>query len=526
MKAIGIDLGTTNSVICEYSRGDRKILNIEGSQTVPSVIYINNGETIVGKSAKNRLLINSSQCLSSTKRNMGSDWEKEIEGTKYSAVDAARIILMYLKEQAEDIDDVVITIPAYFEENQREQTMEAAKQAGFNVLRLLPEPTAAAISYGLNKEKDQTILVVDLGGGTFDVSILEVINNDFTVKAVDGNHQLGGDDFDLAIVKFLNDHIKEQFGKSLEKDPVAQQKLKEEAERVKIALATAKSESIFISELVPSISIEIDKFTRDQFKELIQGHLDEIVSKTNDVINQANLTKEDINRFVLVGGSCKHPLVQEVIEVHFRKPYLSDNMDTCVAEGAAILCNNLMTPTNDGSTKDIFPTAGPDGNNQLTTEEVVIKDAVSHSLGIDMVDSINDLFFAPIIPRNTNYPCKSAIIGYSDGSLMQEKVIMSVFRGEDNNPNNNTYLGVLNNKVPRKYIGEVQMAYVAVFELDENGILTFKSIEIPLTMDNRSLIKQLTSDRKEDEMTVPWELAYELAEKHGFAIKETKIETK
>ena len=528
MKAIGIDLGTTNSVVCEYNRGESNVLYIEGQQATPSVIYINEGKTVVGKSAKSRLLINAKQCLSSTKRHIGSNWKKEIEGKKYTAFDAAKIILSHLKEQVEDVENVVITIPAYFEDNQRKQTLEAAQQVGLNVLRLLPEPTAAAISYGLNKEKDQTILVVDLGGGTFDVSILEVNNNEFIVKAVDGNHQLGGDDFDLAIVSFLNKYIKEQFGKSVEKDQVAQQKLKEEAERVKIALATAKSESIFISELIPGVSIEIDKFTRTQFKELIQEYLDEIVYKTKDVIKQANLTKEDINRFVLVGGSCKHPLVQEIIEKHFKKPYLSDNMDTCVAEGAAIFCNSLMSLTGeDNKTDDETDDTG--GGKEIKKEKPIIKDVVSHSLGIDMENtSTSKVFFATIISKNTNYPCKSAIIGYSDASLRQEKVIMKVFRGEDIDPQKNTYLGVLENKVPRKYLGEVQMAYVAVFELDENGILTFKSVEIPLTRANYSIVENLENKDEvdENEMVISCDVIEKLVKEHGFNVKEVIIKPK
>lgn len=529
MKTIGIDLGTTNSVICEYYRGEKRILSVEGSETVPSVIYINDGKTVVGKSAKSRLLINSDQCLSSTKREIGtkSKWTKKIDGKTYTPLDAARIILSYLKEQVEDVENVVITVPAYFEDDQRKQTLDAAKEAGLNVLRLLPEPTAAAISYGLNKEKDQTIAVIDLGGGTFDVSILEVVSNNFTVKAVDGNHRLGGDDFDNAIVNFLNNQIQEEFGKSLKKDQIAQQKLKEEAERVKIALATAKSDSIFISELAPGITIEIDKFTRVQFKELIQEHLNEIVEKTKDVIRQAKLTKDDINRFVLVGGSCKHPLVQEVIEEHFRKPYLSDNMDTCVAEGAAIVCNNLMTLTDDFSNedqKDQDETG--DGNN--IQSDLVFKDVVPHSLGIDMFDSSKSkLFFAPIILKNIEYPCKGAIMGYANSEL-QEEIIMKVFRGEDVDPKNNTYLGVIKNIVPNKYLGEVVMAYAAIFELDENSILTFKSVEIPLTRPNEKIVEKLTKnvDVKAGKLGISWEAIDTLIQEHGYNVTEIKIESK
>jgi molecular chaperone DnaK len=533
MKIIGIDLGTSNSVLCEYKRGDTRVINIEGNPILPSVVHIKDGQVSVGKIAKNRLLIDANRCLSSTKRQIGSDWSKEIDGKAYSAIDAAMMILSHLKAQDPEIEDVVITIPAYFEDEQRKQTKEAAKQAGLNVLRLLPEPTAAAIKYGFQQEKDQTILVVDLGGGTFDVSLLEVKDNNFTVKAVDGNHQLGGDDFDMAIVKYINQWVENNLGADKAAaaiaDSTTQQKFKEAAEQVKIELAELKKVDITIFGAVDGQDVEINDFTRTKFQELIQEYLDEIVAKTQSVIAQSNLTLDDINRVVLVGGSCKHPIVQEIIESNFKKPYISPNMDTAVAEGAAIVCSSLMTLKEE---KTIKKGEKIRDNKKLSEEdklgtELIFEDVVSHSLGIDMQDSKGilgigqKLIFVPIIEKNTNYPCQGAVIGGTQKT--QEKITMTVYRGEDSNPIKNTKLGELEVKIPQQYVLETSLLIAAVFEIDDSGVLTFTEVEMPIMNPGIDDLKALAEEANANKQRVLPTKIWELKDRYNYNSKKITI---
>ena len=229
MKSLGIDLGTSNSVVCVYEKGDVNVVPIDGKQSVASVVHIKDGKITIGDNAKKRILLDPDNILSSTKREIGTDWSKTIEGKKYTAVDAASMLLSYIKTKAEEeqnttFSDVVVTIPAYFNDRQREDTQKAVGRAGFKVRRLIPEPTAAAINYGFNRGIDQTIAVIDLGGGTFDVSILEIEDNNFTVKAVDGNSKLGGDDFDNAISDYIFNQIEIESGKDLQSNNVARQR--------------------------------------------------------------------------------------------------------------------------------------------------------------------------------------------------------------------------------------------------------------------------------------------------------------
>jgi molecular chaperone DnaK len=514
MKIIGIDLGTTNSVICEYRRGSTQTIAVEGGDTVtPSVVYIDGDVITVGKPAKNRLLINSEKCLSSTKRHIGSNWSKEIGGKNYTPIDAATMVLEYLKPAAEGAKDVVVTIPAYFTEEQRSDTLKAAEKAGFNVLRLLPEPTAAAVCYGFEKEKDQTILVIDLGGGTFDVSLLEVKNNDFTVKAVDGNHQLGGDDFDMAIVKHINQWVESNLGADKAAvamaNPTTQQKFKEAAEQAKIELAELKKADITIFGAVDGQDVEITDFTRTKFQELIQEHLNEVVAKTQSVIDQSGLTLDDINRVVLVGGSCKHPIVQETIKKHFKTPYMAPNMDTAVAEGAAIVCGSLLA-LRDGS----------EGT------ETSVKDAISHSLGTvfqnpDTGFGPDKLIFSPILKKNMNYPCKGAVLGYPVHKN-QMAVKFEARRGESFNPAENTLKGSLTLQLPSGISDARLVPVAAVFELDNNGILKLTGIYMPITENNQEDIGRLAKIDNSDSVGIFEEL-YPLITKYGFTTKEIEI---
>lgn len=520
MKIFGIDLGTTNSVVCEYRKGEPMVLNINDKATVPSVIYIKDGQPIVGQEAKKRLMIAPDQCLSATKRQIGSSWSKKIEGTSYTPTKSAELILKHLKEQAQGMQKVVITIPAYFEEQQRQETMRAAEAAGLEVLRLLPEPTAAAIRYGLDREVDQTLVIIDLGGGTFDVSVLEVLNNDFIVKAVDGNHQLGGEDIDHAIVEHINQHIETNFNTSVREDPQIQQRLKEEAERAKIELSASKKAEVYLPALQAGMDLELE-LSREELRVLIQPLLDELITKTLSVMEQAGMSEDDISRFVLVGGSCKHPLVREQIKKHFKEPFISDNMDTAVAEGAAIVCANLLALSADKSVENSSETPLP--------IDLSFQDVIAHSLGVDMLMEqgflSRKLEFVPILAKNKNYPCKNGLIAFTTDEW-QSLVVVNVYRGEDKDPKKNTRLGELEIPISNELIGKEITPIGSIFELDSNGILSFTLIEMPLNNKTRDdltpLIDEIVASGSN---CVPFERLVPLIEKHGFKTTKTTIKT-
>lgn len=508
MSVIGIDLGTTNSVIAQYKRGETTIVKVDGSDTVPSVVYFNNGSMQVGRSAKSRLLINPEQCLSSTKRHIGSDWSKTIDGQQYTAVDGAAFILGFLKEKQPDMRDVVITIPAYFEEEQRRQTREAAEKAGLNVLRLLPEPTAAAIRYGFAKDRDQTILVVDLGGGTFDVSLLEVEQNDYRVKAVDGNHQLGGDDFDYAIVEMVNNWIENNLGQNLRSNGIVQQKLKEEAERVKVALASVQEETFFLvdSNLPEGIELEI---SRNQFKGLIQPFLDEITRKVQNVLNAASVSIDDINRIVLVGGSCKHPLVQDTIKNNFKSPFISDNMDTAVAEGAALLCANLKS---------------------LVEEEMNVQEAIAHSLSTVFRDEREGygpekLICRKIFKKDHPYPARGAMLGIP-ANIDQSIVALKAARGESDDPDADdiTILGTVTVDLSPENIGKIYTPVVVIFTLDESGILTLTGVQFPPNSRSKEDIARLMESAQVNDSYVDVGFVDEIISKYNYRPESLRIE--
>lgn len=519
MKSLGIDLGTSNSVVCVYEKGDVNVVPIDGKQSVASVVYIKDGKITIGDNAKKRILLDPDNILSSTKREIGTDWSKTIEGKKYTAVDAASMLLSYIKTKAEEeqnttFSDVVVTIPAYFNDRQREDTQKAVEKAGFSVRRLIPEPTAAAINYGFNRGIDQTIAVIDLGGGTFDVSILEIENNNFTVKAVDGNSKLGGDDFDNAISDYIFNQIEIESGKDLRSNNVARQRVKEIAEETKIELSMSLQSEITIAGLEPGLNLDI-VLTRDKYRELIQEYLDEIIAKINETILAAKLNADDINRFVLVGGSCKHPVVSELIKENFREPFIARNMDTTVAEGAATVCHSLKSPKMEGEVDN----------------RPVIKDVIAHSLGINTIEKGKGAFgkksevYTPILDKNTHYPQKRVFIG-STQDKWQTNVQMNVFRGEDRDVKNNTKLGVLGLKISEEHLGKNIMPIGAIFELDESGILTFTGVEIPLTEENKFEIAALIEKHSKDNKScyMPYEEIKPLISKYNLKTVTVKID--
>lgn len=474
--AVGIDLGTTNSVIAIYRRGAAETLRIDGRSTMPSVVSFRDDKSIlVGQSAKSRLLLDPENTVASTKRFMGDRSKSyRLGGSSLTPINISSLILKRLVESARkelgnaEIWDVVITVPAYFTEAQKEDTKRAGEEAGLNILRLLPEPTSAAIAYGLDKDKDQTLMVYDLGGGTFDVSILSVTGNRFIVKAVGGDGNLGGDDFDLAIVDWASKDFKAKTGIDLlaEKGKAAmsaRQRLKESAETAKIELSQSDRATIAIPDcLGHPIELEI---TLAQYNKLIEPMLLRTVECMKSVLRDAKLSGEDIDRVILVGGSTKNRAVREIVSREVREPYTSERVDEVVAHGAAIMAASLNTP-------DSLDLDDPDAVN------IHVSDVTSHSLGIIMQNESRKEFFRPIIPRQTTYPCELGVLGFTSSSR-QEQVKFRVQRGEDNNPTLNTSLGEL--VLP---VSPAQNDYVpvgAIFDLDKNGIIHFKAVQFPLT---------------------------------------------
>ncbi len=487
MNILGIDLGTTNSVVCEYKNGTKTIVKIEGRDTIPSVIHIDGGTIEVGQKAKRKILIKPEKTISSMKRCMGTRDVVNISGRDYDAVDAAGMLLSYIKEQTEKeiggtVRDVVVTVPAYFDEQQKKETRTAAENAGLNVLRLLPEPTAAAIAYGLDKEKNQTLMVFDLGGGTFDISILEVNNNEFTVKAVGGDSKLGGDDFDNALVEYIFDWIDENFARDLRGDATVRLKIKEEAERAKIELTDSRSTDILVPGVGSGMDVEIPNFTRKQFRKIVEPLLDRIVGEIDVVFNESGLSLDDINRIVLVGGGSKNPIVQDLLKEHYREGFRADDMDTFVARGAAIVCAGLSVPAEFVEKDDNLPT------------DLIFKDVISHSLGVGMVTSDGDPIFIPILKKNEQYPARAATLGFRIHQE-QEELEMKVYRGEDALPENNTRLGKLSLWISPEYKGvDMSLAVGCIFELDDNGILRFTAVEMPVTPEMSGEIKTLVDE--------------------------------
>ena len=474
--AVGIDLGTTNSVIAIYRRGSAETLRIDGRSTMPSVVSFRDDTSIlVGQSAKSRLLLDPENTVASTKRFMGDRSKSyKLAGNSLTPVNIASLILKRLVDSARkelsnaEIWDAVITVPAYFTEDQKEDTKRAGEEAGLNVLRLLPEPTAAAIAYGLDKDKDQTLMVYDLGGGTFDVSILSVKGNQFTVKAVGGNGNLGGDDFDNAIAEWTSKDFKDKTGIDLlsEKGKAAmsaRQRLKEAAETAKIELSQSDRAVIAIPDcLGHPIELEI---TLAQYNKLIEPMLLSTVECMKSVLRDAKLSADDIDRVILVGGSTKNRAVREIVTREIKEPYTSERVDEVVAHGAAIMASSLYAPD---------------------SLDIDVSEKTAHSLGIAMLSEMGEIFKA-IIPRQTTYPCRLGVLGFTS-CAKQEEVLLRVFRGEKRTPDENTYLGELSLPISPPQNDQVPVG--AVFDLDPNGIIHFTAVQFP--MDISAIVEYAT----------------------------------
>jgi len=460
-RVVGIDLGTTNSVIAVLEGGKPVVIpNAEGSRTTPSVVgFSKTGERLVGQVAKRQAVTNPERTITSIKRKMGTNYKVNIDGKDYTPQEISAMILQKLKADAEaylgeKITKAVITVPAYFSDSQRTATRDAGIIAGLEVLRIINEPTAAALAYGLDKEEDQTILVYDLGGGTFDVSILELGDGVFEVKATSGNNHLGGDDFDQRIVDYVAEEFKKEHGIDLRNDMMALQRLKEAAEKAKIELSGLMTANINLPFITADQSgpKHLDMtITRAKFNELTRDLVEATIGPMKQALADAGLTPDDIDKVILVGGSTRIPAVQEAVKNFLGKePHKGVNPDECVAIGAAIQAGVLS-----GEVKD-----------------VVLLDVTPLSLGIETLGGV----FTKLIERNTTIPTSKKQI-FSTAADGQTAVEIHVLQGERPMAKDNLTLGrFLLEGIPPAPRGVPKIE--VTFDIDANGIVNVSAKDL------------------------------------------------
>lgn len=491
---IGIDLGTTNSCVAVIE-GDTPtvITSKEGYRTTPSVVaFTKSKERIVGDAAKRQAAVNSDRTIFSIKRHMGTDYRKKIDGKYYTPQEISAFILMKLKEDAEDflgqpVTDAVVTVPAYFTDAQRQATKDAGKIAGLNILRIINEPTSAALAYGLDNGMAQKVLVYDLGGGTFDVSVIDIGDNVIEVLATSGDNHLGGDDFDERIVNYLVEQFKISDGINLSKDVSAMQRLREEAEKAKKELSSSVTTNINL----PFIAMSKDgphhidiTLSRQTFNELTADLVDRTITPVENALHDAGLSKTDINMVLLVGGSTRIPAVADKVrQLMGKEPSRNLNPDECVALGAAVQGGKLGNQLQAGS----------------AASEIILMDVTPMSLSIETMGGIA----SRLIERNTTIPTRHSQIFTTAGNF-QTSVDIKVFQGERKFTRDNKLLGNFRlNGIKRAMAGVPQIE--VTFDIDVNGIVNVSAKDLGTGREQSITITSSSNMTEEEIAKARWE---------------------
>ncbi len=499
-KIIGIDLGTTNSCVAVLEGGEPVVIpNAEGNRTTPSVVaFTKDGERLVGQVAKRQAVTNPDRTVASIKRHMGTDYKVTIDDKSYTPQEISAMILQKLKSDAEaylgeTVAKAVITVPAYFSDAQRQATKDAGKIAGLDVLRIINEPTAASLAYGLDKADNQKIMVYDLGGGTFDVSILELGDGVFEVKATNGNNNLGGDDFDNKVIDWMAEEFKKSHGIDLKSDKMALQRLKEAAEKAKIELSSVMKSDINLPFITATAEgpqhLELS-LTRAKFDELTSGLVRETEGPVSKAMSDAGLGKNELNKVILVGGSTRIPAVQDAVKnLTGEDAYKGINPDECVAIGAAIQGGVLAGEVND----------------------VLLLDVTPLSLGIETLGGV----FTKLIERNTTIPTKKSQV-FSTAADNQTAVDIHVLQGEREMASGNKTLGrfqLTGIPAARRGIPQIEVT----FDIDANGIVNVSAKDLGTGKSQNVVIKS-TTNMSEDDI----DKAVKEAEQHAAEDKKAK----